>query len=158
LVGMRALDISRGVDLLQGRDEVDPDQIVAFGRRHGAISVLYAAVLDERLKRIVLEGMLESYQTIVDQKVHRQVFESVVSSVLRFYDLPDLVAALAPREVWMVNSVDAVGHAVRSQQAGSTYSFAKQAFRLTGQSDRLHLRNRGTETILKAYPELVTSR
>jgi cephalosporin-C deacetylase-like acetyl esterase len=158
LVGMRALDISRGVDLLQAREDVDPDHIVAFGRRNGAVSVLYAAVVDERLKKIVLEGMLESYQTIVDQKIHRQVFESVVSSVLRFYDLPDLVAALAPREVWMVNSVDAMGHAVRSQQAESTYAFAKQAFRLAGQPDRLHLRNRGAETILQAYRELVTSR
>jgi len=158
LVGMRALDISRGVDLLQAREDVDPVHIVAFGRRNGAVSVLYAAVLDERLKKIVLEGMLESYQTIVDQKIHRQVFESVVSSVLRFYDLPDLVAALAPREVWMVNSVDAVGHAVRSQQAESTYAFAKQAYRLTGQPNRLHFRDRGAQTILQACPDLVTSR
>jgi pimeloyl-ACP methyl ester carboxylesterase len=158
LVGMRALDISRGVDLLQAREDVDPNHIVGFGRRNGAVSVLYAAVLDERLKKIVLEGMLQSYQTIVDQKIHRQVLENVVPSVLRFYDLPDLVAALAPREVWMVNSVDAVGRAVRSQQAESTYAFAKQAFRLTGQSDRLHFRDRGAQTILQAYPELVTSR
>ena len=154
LVGMRALDISRAVDLLQAREDVDPDHILAFGRGNGAVSVLYAATLDERLKKIVLERMLVSYQTIVDQKIHRQVFESVVPSVLRFYDLPDLVAALAPREVWMVNPVDAVGHVVRSQQAESNYTFAQQAFRLTGQPNRLHFRNRGTETILQAYPEL----
>jgi cephalosporin-C deacetylase-like acetyl esterase len=156
LVGMRALDISRAVDLLQAREDVDPDRILAFGRGNGAVSVLYAATLDERLKKIVLERMLVSYRTVVDQKIHRQVFENVVSSVLRFYDLPDLVAALAPREVWMVNPVDAVGQVVRSRQADSKYTFAQQAFRLTGQPDRLHFRNRGTETILQAYPELST--
>jgi hypothetical protein len=51
LVGMRALDISRGVDLLQARADVDPDHILAFGRGNGAVSVLYAATLDERLKK-----------------------------------------------------------------------------------------------------------
>ena len=129
LIGMRALDISRAVDLLEAREDVDPARILAFGRGNGAASVLYAAVLDERLKKIVLERMLVSYQTIVDQKIHRQVFETVIPSVLRFYDLPDLVAALAPREVWMVNPVDAVGRMVQSRQAESNYSFAKQAFR-----------------------------
>ena len=78
-------------------------------------------------------------------------------SALRFYDLPDLVAALAPREVWVVNPVDAAGNVVQSRQAESKYSFAQQAFHVAGQSNRLHFRNRGTETILQAYPELVTS-
>jgi hypothetical protein len=133
---------------------VDPDHILAFGSRNGAVSVLYAATLDERLKKIVLERMLGSYQTIVDQKVHRQVFENVVASVLQFYDLPDLVAALAPREVWVVNPVDAVGNIVQSRQAESKYGFAQQAFRVAGQPNRLHFRNRSTETILQAYPEL----
>jgi pimeloyl-ACP methyl ester carboxylesterase len=154
LVGMRALDVSRAVDLLQAREDVDPDRILAFGRGNGAVAVLYVATLDDRLKKIVLERMIDSYQTIVDQKIHRQVFENVVPSVLQFYDLPDLVAALAPREVWLVNPVDAVGNVVQSRQAESKYSFAQQAFRLTRQPDRLHFRNRGTETILQAYPEL----
>ena len=158
LVGMRVLDISRAVDLLQARDDVDPEKIMAFGRGNGAVPVLYAATLDERLKKIVLEKMLASYQTIVDQRIHRQVFENVVPSALRFYDLPDLVAVLAPREVWVVNPVDAVGNVVQSRQAESKYSFAQQAFHVAGQSNRLHFRNRGTETILQAYPELVTSR
>jgi cephalosporin-C deacetylase-like acetyl esterase len=154
LVGMRVLDISRAVDLLQTREEVEPESILAFGRGNGAVPVLYAAMLDERLKRVALEGMLESYQTIVDQKIHRQIFENVVHSVLQFYDLPDLVAALAPREVWVVNPVDAVGKMVQSHQAGSKYTLAQQAFRLAGQPDRLHIRDRGAETILQAYPEL----
>jgi cephalosporin-C deacetylase-like acetyl esterase len=156
LAGMRALDISRAVDLLQEREDVDSTRILAFGRGNGAVPVLYAATLDERLKKIVLESMLGSYQTIVDQKIHRQVFESVVPAALRFYDLPDLVAALAPREVWLVNPVDAVGGVVRSRQAESKYAFAQQAFRLAGQPDRLHFKDRGAQTILQAYPELST--
>jgi cephalosporin-C deacetylase-like acetyl esterase len=154
LAGMRVLDISRAVDLLQALEDVDAGRILAFGRGNGALPVLYAATLDERLKKIVLEKMLGSYQTIVDQKIHRQVFESVVPSVLQFYDLPDLVAVLAPREVWVVNRVDAMGHVIRGRQAESNYAIAQRTFTLAGQPDLLHLRSRGVETILQAYPEL----
>lgn len=152
LAGMRALDISCAVDLLQERAEVDPHRILGFGKGNGAVSVLYAAMLD----KVVLEKMLSSYQTIVDQKIHRQVFENVIASALRFYDLPDLVASLAPRPVWVVNPVDAVGRALPGDQLEGTYRFARQAYRLTGRPDRLHLANRGHETILQAYPELQT--
>jgi cephalosporin-C deacetylase-like acetyl esterase len=154
LAGMRALDVSRAVDLLQARAEVDTERIVAFGKGNGAVSVLYAAVLDARLKNVVLERALNSYRTVVDQKIHRQVFENVVASALRFYDLPDLVASLAPREVWVVNPVDAVGRALSADQVERTYRFARQAYRLAGQPDRLHVRTRSQETILQAYPEL----
>ena len=158
LVGMRALDISRAVDLLQARVDVNPEGITGFGRGNGAVSLLYAATLDERLKKLVLEKMLVSYQTIVDQKIHRQVFESVVPSALRFYDLPDLVAALAPREVWLADPEDAVGHVVRGRLITSNYTLAQEAFRLAGQPDRLHIGYRGTETILQAYPQLLTNK
>jgi hypothetical protein len=57
-----------------------------------------------------------------------------------------------------VNPADAVGNIVQSRQAESKYAFAQQAFRVAGQPNRLHFRNRGTETILQAYPELVTSK
>src|SRR5438874_8367894 len=40
---------------------------------------------------------------ILKNKVHRQVFESIVPRALKFYDLPDLVATLVPRDVWIVN-------------------------------------------------------
>jgi hypothetical protein len=106
------------------------------------------------LKNVVLERALNSYRTVVDQKIHRQVFENVVASALRFYDLPDLVASLAPREVWVVNPVDAVGRALSADQVERTYRFARQAYRLAGQPDRLHVRTRSQETILQAYPEL----
>ena len=123
LAGMRALDISRGIDLLQQRTEVDPERIYGFGKGTASVPLLHAAVLDARLKKVVLEDMLWSYRAIVDNRVHQQVFENVVPSVLRSYDLPDLVAALAPREVWVVNATDAMQHALPAQKTLPTLLF-----------------------------------
>jgi hypothetical protein len=49
MAGMRALDISRGVDVLTSRKEVDPKQVYAYGKEEGALPLLYAAVLDGKI-------------------------------------------------------------------------------------------------------------
>jgi cephalosporin-C deacetylase-like acetyl esterase len=112
LVGMRMRDVWRGVDLLTGRSEVDRDRIYGFGKEGGAIPLLYAATVDDRIRRVALEGMLVSYQTVIQQRIHRQVFEHVIPGALRSFDLPDLVSSLAPRPVWVVNGVNALGQRV----------------------------------------------
>jgi hypothetical protein len=58
--------------------------------------MLHAAAFDPRINKLVLEGMLVSYDAIVTQRIHRQMFEQIVPSVLKSYDLPDLASSLAP--------------------------------------------------------------
>jgi hypothetical protein len=129
LVGMRALDVWRGVDLLATRVEVDRAKIYGLGKEGGAVPLLHAAALDERISKVVLEGMLLSYQTILNQRIHRQVFEQVVQGALRSYDLPDLVSTLAPRPVWLVNGVNALGQRVSLAEMKKQYATAPLAFR-----------------------------
>ncbi len=145
LVGMRALDVCRGIDLLSARAEVDRERIYGFGKDAGALSLLYAAVLDERIKKVSLEGMLISYQTVVNQRIHRQVFEHVVPGALRSYDLPDLVAALIPRQVWIVNGVDALGHQVRMGEVKKQYAVSSEAFRTAGLESSLQIVERKSD-------------
>jgi cephalosporin-C deacetylase-like acetyl esterase len=109
LVGMRAQDVCRGVEVLAARPEVDRDKIYGFGRGAGAVPTLYAAALDNRIRRVALEEMLVSYESVTSHRIHRQVFEQVVPGALKHYDLPDLVASLASRGVLITSTVDALG-------------------------------------------------
>lgn len=122
LVGMRMTDVLRGVDLLAARPDVERTKIYGFGKDAGALPLLHAAALDERIRAIALEGMLASYQTITQQRIHRQIFEQVIPGVLRSYDLPDVVAALAPREVWIVNGVNALGQRMKLAELKKQYT------------------------------------
>jgi cephalosporin-C deacetylase-like acetyl esterase len=124
LVGMRMRDVWRGVDLLTGRAEVDRDRIYGFGKEGGAIPLLYAATVDDRIRRVALEGMLVSYQTVIQQRIHRQVFEHVIPGALRSFDLPDLVSSLAPRPAWVVNGVNALGQRVNLAEMKKPYTAA----------------------------------
>jgi len=156
MVGMRALDITRGVDLLSARQGIDRDKIYVYGQKGGSVPALYAAVLDRRIRKLVLEDMLLSYDSVVENKIHRQIFENVVPGALKFYDLPDLVATLAPREVSIVSGTDPLGHELPSTAAQKEYSRAVEAYRQMGMERAIHIRDRkpGEDTTTTIYREL----
>jgi cephalosporin-C deacetylase-like acetyl esterase len=142
LVGMRAGDILRGIDLLAERADVDPARIHACGIGSGAVPLLFASVLDTRIRRIALDGMLASYESVVTNKVHRQVFENVIPGVLKSLDLPDLAAALVPREVWIVSGTDPLGHPLTAGEMSAQYNHALDDFRRAGAEGALHIVDR----------------
>ncbi len=125
LPGMRAEDIVRGLDLLAARPEVDPARLGGYGKGAGAVPLLYAAAFDKRLRAVALERMLVSYSAVVNQRLHRNVFEQIVPGALRDYDLPNLAAALAPRQVWLVDAVDPLGNPMRAAEVRRLYPGAR---------------------------------
>ena len=124
LVGMRALDVLRGVDILAARSDVDPVRISSVGRGSAAVALLHAAVLDQRIKRVALDGMLASYDMVVRRALNRGVFEQVVPGVLKSYDLPDLIAALSPRTAMIADAIDPMGTPLTLADAKKTYERA----------------------------------
>ena len=116
LVPMRALDITRAVDLLAADPDVDP--ATDFGGREGNRRGP-APALSTRGGR---EGMLVSCQSVVTSRMHRGVFENVVRGVLESYDLPDLAAALSPRPALIVDAVDAMGERAPLESVRREYS------------------------------------
>ncbi|MBI3697773.1 MAG: acetylxylan esterase [Acidobacteria bacterium] len=124
LAGMRAEDLIRAVDALASRPDVDRSKIAAFGRGACGVPLLYAALLDERMGRVILQETLVSYRAAVDHPMHRNLYEVAVAGALRKYDLEDILAALRPRPVTLINPVDALGKPVRleelRQQLGTT--------------------------------------
>jgi cephalosporin-C deacetylase-like acetyl esterase len=129
LVGMRARDISRGVDLLAGRSEVDASRIRALGQDAGGIPALHAAVLDPRIAGVALEGMLISYRAVVEQRIHRGIAEQVIPGILKTYDLPDLAKLAAPRPVWIVDAMDPVGQLLPLERVRAEYPHAVRVLR-----------------------------
>jgi len=109
LVAMRAEDISRGAGVLLEQAGADPDRLTAIGREGAAVAVLHAAALDGRFKRLGLERMVVSYESVVKHAVHKQLAEDVIPGVLRHYDLPDLVRLAGSAGVVVVDAVNPVG-------------------------------------------------
>jgi len=112
MVGLRAADVARGVDVLATRKDVDPSRIAAVGRAGAAIPSLFATLFDNRIKSVVLDGMLVSYEAVVAERIHQGIVDQIVPSALKHFDLPDVIAALAPRKVAVFNGVNPIGQEV----------------------------------------------
>ncbi|MBI2687087.1 MAG: acetylxylan esterase [Acidobacteria bacterium] len=113
--GMRALDIVRAVELLSARPDVDPAKITGIGIGRASVGMLYAAVFDDRLRSLELDGLLTSYQSIVDARLHRNAFEHVVQGAIRHYDIDDLLKVISRRPVKVRNRVGPLGEMSASQ-------------------------------------------
>lgn len=124
LTGQRAADISRGLDVLAARSEVDASRIYGVGVEAGGVPLLHAAVLDSRLRKIALERSLLSYQAVVDSRIHRGVFEQVVPGALKLYDLPDLVRLLGQRTASIIDPVNPLGQPAPLAEARQLYPSA----------------------------------
>jgi cephalosporin-C deacetylase-like acetyl esterase len=118
VIGFRIDDVIRAMDWLSARRDINRSAITIYGKGALGMVALHAAVLDERIRRIVVEGSLVSYRTIVDQPVHRDISPIMIPGVLQHYDTPDLIAALAPRPVSIYDPIDAVGNSVPGPSTG----------------------------------------
>jgi cephalosporin-C deacetylase-like acetyl esterase len=132
LVGMRARDIVRGVDVLSQRDDVDRERIYGAAVEGGGIPLLHAAILDDRIRKVALDRTLVSYQAIVDHKIHKNVFENVIPGVLKTYDLPDLARLMSPRELRIIDATDPVGQRMAVESVQKLYTTSKISWRGVG--------------------------
>jgi cephalosporin-C deacetylase-like acetyl esterase len=113
IIGLRIDDAVRALNVLSARKDVDRHAITAHGAGPMGLVLLHTAVLDSRISRLVLEDTLNSYRSIVDQPVHRNVSEVIIPGVLLHYDTADLLKAVAPRPVTTMSLRDAMGEVVR---------------------------------------------
>jgi cephalosporin-C deacetylase-like acetyl esterase len=109
ILGMRVDDTIKAVDWLVSRGETDPNAITAYGSGAMGAVVLHTAALDSRIKKVVIENTLASYRMVLDQPLHRDISEIVIPGVLAKYDMGDLLMAVAPRPVIVLNPRDAAG-------------------------------------------------
>ncbi len=121
LVGQRAYDIQRGYHLLAASPGVDRHRIYGAARGNAAPALLHAAAAGVPFARLLLDGMLPSYRSVTEAPIHRNTFESVVPGALRDYDLPGLIALLAPNPVIVVDPISPMGIAL--PKAAATAEF-----------------------------------
>lgn len=138
LVGIRVADTLRLLDQLLARADVDPASITIYGNGPMGVVALHAAALDRRINRVVIENTLVSYRSVLTQPLHRNLPEIALPGVVRKYDLGDLMTAIAPAPITIVNPADGMGQPVRLDAARRelNYVFASGVVKLMERSAR----------------------
>ncbi|MCC6365988.1 MAG: acetylxylan esterase [Bryobacterales bacterium] len=120
--GMRAGDVTRGIDLLAARKDVDSARIFVIGRGSAATAALLAALFDGRIRSLLVEGMLSSYDSVVTERILQRNVDQMAPSALRYFDLPAVAAALAPRRVGVFNGVNPLGQELTLSRLKKEYA------------------------------------
>ncbi len=113
LIGMRTDDILHAANYLALRPDVKKDGLVAFGQGALGVPLLHAALLDKRIREVIVQDTIASYRLAVDRPLHRNLYDVAIPGVLRRYDLDHILGVLGPTAVTVLNPVDAYGNPLR---------------------------------------------
>jgi hypothetical protein len=136
-VGMRAQEMIAAVQWLAAQSDVDDAKISAYADGASGVALLHAAVLEQWIRQITIESTLSTYASIVDADVHRNVAESIVPGVLLHYDLDDLMIAMAPRSISIVQPVSGSGDALTEASFHDQFTSVLQADQSLGWNGRI---------------------
>ncbi len=107
LLGQRTEDVLCAVNYLASLSEIDPQQIEVVGEGLCGPVALHAAACDKRIQQVTLVRSIESWTDVVATPLAQDQLTNVVPFALEAYDLPDLVRAMAPRNVVIRDSIKA---------------------------------------------------
>jgi hypothetical protein len=105
ITGIRAGDINRLVQLLKQKHSFSDVYGVAV--QEMSPGLLHSAAIANSFSRVALIEPLISYRSLVSTKYYDAGFTAgAVPGSMQAYDLPDLVASLAPEKLLMINPVN----------------------------------------------------
>jgi cephalosporin-C deacetylase-like acetyl esterase len=132
LVGLRVDDAIRAVDWLRSQPDVDPKQIEGYGIGSMGVVLLHAAALDAEIAGVTVVKTLVNYRSIVDEQIPQDISESEIPGALLHYDLDDLLLAIGPRPVRVIDPIDAEKNPLSEEQ------FHQAMARVFEVNERLH--------------------
>jgi cephalosporin-C deacetylase-like acetyl esterase len=131
LFGMRVGDVMRCVDYMLARWPGD-QRVKTVGVGMGGLWALFAAALDRRIESVVAIGALASYRMLAEADRYLHGADILVPGLLREFDLPEIVAAIAPRAVTIAGPVDAMKRPLEGERAAACYSRTADAYARAG--------------------------
>jgi cephalosporin-C deacetylase-like acetyl esterase len=147
LAGARVVEIRCATDFLANREEVDADRIAVAGRGRGALSAILAASFDERLACVVADELLASW--VFNEEFVGIDLAYMIPRILTVGDMPHLLAHVAPRPLWITNSVDGRRRAVPADDANRQLQYTAAVYDVTRASDKLHISSDDAKTTAK---------
>ena len=138
-VGLRAEDTLAAVQWLASQRTVDSSKIDAYADGPAAVALLHAALFEPRIRRITIEHSLSTYHSVLETAVHRGISETVIPGVLLHYDLDELMIALSPRPISLIDPIDASGAPLTASAFHQQFSAVESASRALATPNRVTL-------------------
>lgn len=101
LIGERVWDVSRVIDVLEKRDDVDGTQIGIMGNSGGGTASFYAACFDERIKITMPSCAICTYRESIGAMYHCAC--NYLPCAGKYFDMGELSVLIYPRPIIVVS-------------------------------------------------------
>ena len=137
LVGERVWDILRLIDALSAderfADIIDMDKFICLGNSGGGTATIYASALDERIKISVPSCSVCRYADSIGARRHCEC--NFVPYSAKYFDMGDLCAMVAPRDLVVINGVLDTDFPIEGAKA--CVEVGKEAYKKIGREEAL---------------------
>jgi len=135
IVGMRAEDILRILHFVKS-DFKEFETVSAIASGASGSELLHAAAFDKSIQKIGLLHPFMSFADIVLNPDYTPAFiPSTVAGAIEEYDLCDLMAALSPRKLLIINPQSQTGDPASDEQKSCRLSYPRIVYNQKGQED-----------------------
>jgi cephalosporin-C deacetylase-like acetyl esterase len=136
IVGMRTEDIVRITQFIE-RDLGEFETIAALASGAAGSEILHAAVFQKNIQKVILIQPFLSFADLATNPEYApEYIPSTVAGAIKKYDLPDLLAALCPRKVMIINPLSANGYPAGDREKSCFLSYPRIVFTQEGVKDR----------------------
>ncbi len=143
ITGIRAGDAVRLTRLLLQNEQTET--VYAAARGDMAPVVLHAAAFEPAIERVALLNPYISFRSIVRNRYYDPGYHlSSVAGSLEKYDLPDLAASLAPRELLIAGPTDASGTCNDSEGIRGDIAIITDAYEYKNATHQVNITSCGT--------------
>lgn len=112
LPAMHAGEINAAVSALARRADVDRSRISARASGVAGVALLLAAAVNPEIQSLVLDRTPHSVRAAIDAPIHTNLHDAVIPGFALKWDLADLRALVAPRQVTWMDPTDWMGNVV----------------------------------------------
>ena len=135
MAGMRLWDVTRSIDYLQSRPDVDGERIGAMGISGGGTVTTLATALDQRVKAAVISGYANTFRDSI-MAMHHCV-DNYLPGILGLAEMADILGLIAPRPLLLEAGTRDPLFPVAA--ARRTYTRLRRAYALVGNPGAVRL-------------------
>lgn len=128
IAGMRVFDLRCAADFLLSRPGVDGSGCTLIGRGRAAFAGVLAAGFDDRIQSVVAEDLLTTW--VFEEEFLGIGLSYLLPRILTTADMPQLLAAISPRPLLVLNPVDGRRQPVTADAAASRHQFTTAVYAL----------------------------
>lgn len=121
--------------ILLNQKFVDPERLGIMGISGGGLTALYASVIDESFKKIVISGYVNTFKSSILSTWHCP--DNYIPNILTVGEIYDFAASLAPRELLIESGTKDKLFPIEASKKAHTK--IKSVYSLIGASDKLQI-------------------